>query len=94
MRECVLNLATITDIPRVVVEGRTGGCFVHFLKRTCSNRQAAILVVETSCVTPRRSFAAGSAAFGRIGLSNARASRCHAHRCHLLHLEREDAIEQ
>lgn len=24
MRECVLNLATITDIPRVVVEGRTG----------------------------------------------------------------------
>ena len=24
MRECVLNLATITDIPRVVVQGRTG----------------------------------------------------------------------
>lgn len=24
MRECVLNLATITDIPRVVVQGRSG----------------------------------------------------------------------
>jgi hypothetical protein len=31
MRECVLNLATITDIPRVIVEGRTG----EQLSRVC-----------------------------------------------------------